>query len=138
VTATDRALELATAAAEAAAEKLADDIVAFDVSDQLVITDAFVLCSAPNDRQVRAIVDAVEERLRTFGIKPIRREGEREGRWVLLDFIDVVVHVQHAEERAYYALERLWRDCPSIPLPESVRVGRSRVGAASGAGEGSR
>lgn len=138
MTATDRALELATAAAEAAAEKLADDIVAFDVSDQLVITDAFVLCSAPNDRQVRAIVDAVEERLRTFGIKPIRREGEREGRWVLLDFIDVVVHVQHAEERAYYALERLWRDCPSIPLPESVRVGRSRVGAASGAGEGSR
>jgi ribosome-associated protein len=128
VTATDRALELATAAAEAAAEKLADDIVAFDVSDQLVITDAFVLCSAPNDRQVRAIVDAVEERLRAFGIKPIRREGEREGRWVLLDFIDVVVHVQHAEERAYYALERLWRDCPSIPLPESVRVGRSRRG----------
>lgn len=138
MTATDRALELATAAAEAAAEKLADDIVAFDVSDQLVITDAFVLCSAPNDRQVRAIVDAVEERLRAFGIKPIRREGEREGRWVLLDFIDVVVHVQHAEERAYYALERLWRDCPSIPLPESVRIGRSRVGAASGAGEGSR
>jgi ribosome-associated protein len=138
VTATDRALELATAAAEAAAEKLADDIVAFDVSDQLVITDAFVLCSAPNDRQVRAIVDAVEERLRAFGIKPIRREGEREGRWVLLDFIDVVVHVQHSEERAYYALERLWRDCPSIPLPESVRIGRSRVGAASGAGEGSR
>lgn len=138
MTATDRALELATAAAEAAAEKLADDIVAFDVSDQLVITDAFVLCSAPNDRQVRAIVDAVEERLRAFGIKPIRREGEREGRWVLLDFIDVVVHVQHAEERAYYALERLWRDCPSIPLPESVRVGRSRVGATSGAGEGSR
>jgi ribosome-associated protein len=138
VTATDRALELATAAAEAAAEKLADDIVAFDVSDQLVITDAFVLCSAPNDRQVRAIVDAVEERLRAFGIKPIRREGEREGRWVLLDFIDVVVHVQHAEERAYYALERLWRDCPAIPLPESVRASRSRVGAASGAGEGSR
>lgn len=138
MTATDRALELATAAAEAAAEKLADDIVAFDVSDQLVITDAFVLCSAPNDRQVRAIVDAVEERLRAFGIKPIRREGEREGRWVLLDFIDVVVHVQHAEERAYYALERLWRDCPSIPLPDSVRVGRSRVGATSGAGEGSR
>jgi ribosome-associated protein len=138
VTATDRALELATAAAEAAAEKLADDIVAFDVSDQLVITDAFVLCSAPNDRQVRAIVDAVEERLRALGVKPIRREGEREGRWVLLDFIDVVVHVQHAEERAYYALERLWRDCPAIPLPESVRVGRSRVGAASGAVEGRR
>src|SRR5262245_10628943 len=136
VTATTWAIELANTAAQAAAEKLADDIVAFDVSDQLVITDAFVLCSAPNDRQVRAIVDAVEERLRALGVKPIRREGEREGRWVLLDFIDVVVHVQHAEERAYYALERLWRDCPAIPLPESVRIGRGRVGAASGAVEG--
>jgi ribosome-associated protein len=141
VTATERALELATAAAEAAAEKLADDIVAFDVSDQLVITDVFVLCSAPNDRQVRAIVDGIEERLRAFDAKPIRREGEREGRWVLLDFIDVVVHVQHAEERAYYALERLWRDCPLIALPESVRLGRSRVGAGAGrvaGGEGAR
>jgi ribosome-associated protein len=139
VTATERALELATAAAEAAAEKLADDIVAFDVSDQLVITDIFVLCSAPNDRQVRAIVDGIEERLRALGARPIRREGEREGRWVLLDYIDVVVHVQHADERAYYALERLWRDCPSIPLPESVRVGRSRVGAGAGvSGEGPR
>jgi ribosome-associated protein len=124
VTATTWALELANTAAQAAAEKLADDIVAFDVSDQLVITDAFVLCSAPNDRQVRAIVDEIEERLRDLGVKPARREGEREARWVLLDYLDVVVHVQHAEERSYYALERLWKDCPSIPLPESVRRGR--------------
>jgi ribosome-associated protein len=138
VTATRRALDLAIAAAEAAAEKLADDIVAFDVSDQLVITDIFVLCSAPNDRQVRAIVDAIEERLRALGVKPVRREGEREGRWVLLDFIDVVIHVQHADERAYYSLERLWRDCPSIPLPETVRAGRSRVGAGSAVGDGPR
>jgi ribosome-associated protein len=122
--ASERAVELVVAAAEAAADKLADDIVAYDVSEQLVITDAFLLCSAPNDRQVRAIVDAVEDRLRTLDAKPVRREGEREGRWVLLDYVDVVVHVQHAEDRQFYALERLWKDCPSVPLPEAVRVGR--------------
>jgi ribosome-associated protein len=116
---------LAHAAAEAAADKLADDIVVFDVSEQFVITDVFVLCSAPNDRQVRAIVDAVEERLWLLGVKPVRREGEQEGRWVLLDFVDVVVHVQHAEERVYYALERLWKDCPEVPLPQTVHVGRN-------------
>jgi ribosome-associated protein len=87
-----------------------------DVSDRLAITDAFVLASAPNERQVQAIVDAVEERLRAHGVKPVRREGLTESRWVLLDFVDVVVHVQHAEERAYYALERLWKDCPTIPF----------------------
>jgi ribosome-associated protein len=125
VTASPRAVELATVAAEAAAEKLAEDVVAFDVSEQLVITDVFVLCSAPNDRQVRAIIDEVEERLRRVGTKPVRREGEREGRWVLLDYIDIVVHVQHGEERSYYALERLWKDCPALPLPETVRLGRA-------------
>jgi ribosome-associated protein len=117
------------AAAEAASDKLAEDILAFDVSDQLVITDAFLLCSAPNDRQVRAIVDAVEERLRGLDAKPARREGEREGRWVLLDYVDIIVHVQHAEERVYYALERIWKDCPTVGLPEEVRRGRSRVGS---------
>ena len=124
MTATDRALELVRAAAQAASDKLADQIVAFDVSDQLVITDAFVVCSAPNDRQVRAIVDEVEDRLRELGAKPLRREGEREGRWVLLDYADIVVHVQHEEERTFYALERLWRDCPTIELPDSVTSGR--------------
>ena len=118
MTASDRALELVTVAARAASEKLATDVVAIDVSDHLVITDIFLLASAPNDRQVRAIVDAVEESLQRRGVKPVRREGEREGRWVLLDFGELVVHVQHAEERTYYALERLWRDCPAIPLPE--------------------
>ena len=121
MTATTRATELATAAALAAADKLATDVVALDVSGQLVITDVFLLASAPNDRQVRAIVDAVEERLSDLGAKPTRREGEREGRWVLLDFGDLVVHVQHADEREYYALERLWRDCPVIDLPAEVR-----------------
>jgi ribosome-associated protein len=121
VSASPRAIELATMAAQAAADKLASDVVALDVSDQLVITDVFLLASAPNERQVRAIVDAVEERLLTLRAKPIRREGEREGRWVLLDFGDLVVHVQHADEREYYSLERLWRDCPAIELGLPVR-----------------
>ena len=124
MTATDRALELATTAAQAASDKLAENIVAFDVSEQLVITDVFLLCSAPNDRQVRAIVDEIEDRLREIGAKAVRREGERDGRWVLIDYGDLVVHVQHEEERAFYALERLWRDCPLVELPESVTSGR--------------
>jgi ribosome-associated protein len=123
VTATPRAVELATEAALAASDKLATDVVAIDVSEQLVITDVFLLAAAPNDRQVRAIVDAIEERLLKIAVKPIRREGEREGRWVLLDFGDLVVHVQHAEEREYYALERLWRDCPTIELPHQIHAG---------------
>jgi ribosome-associated protein len=120
VTASERALDLAATAARAAAGKLASDIAAIDVSEHLVITDVFVLASAPNDRQVKAIVDAVEEALHHEGAKPIRREGQREGRWVLLDFGDIVVHVQHAEEREYYALERLWKDCPTVELPADV------------------
>jgi ribosome-associated protein len=118
--ASDRALELATAAAQAAADKKADDIVLLDVSQQLVITDAFVIASAPNERQVAAIVDEVEERLRHLDAKPVRREGAREGRWVLLDFVDVVVHVQHTEERTFYSLERLWKDCPAIPFTDAA------------------
>lgn len=116
MTATPRAVELVNIAAAAAAEKLANNIIAYDVSDQLVITDAFVLCSAPNDRQVRSVVEEVEDRLREAGAKPVRREGERDGRWVLLDYVDVVVHIQHDEDRTYYGLERLWKDCPEIPV----------------------
>ncbi len=116
MTATDRAVELTRAAAEAADDKLAQDIIAYDVSDQLAITDVFLLCSASSPRQVRAVQDAVEERMISLGAKAVRREGEREGRWVLLDFQDIVVHVQHQEERVFYALERLWNDCPLVPL----------------------
>ena len=123
MTATARAVELTRIAAEAAAEKLAADIIAYDVSEQLVITDVFLLCSAANDRQVRSIVDHIEEKMRQAGVRPVRREGEREYRWVLLDYLDIVVHIQHAEERVYYALERLWKDCPRVPLPEPVGVG---------------
>ena len=125
MTATDRATELVRTAAEAASDKLAEEIIAFDVSEQLVITDAFLLCSGSNDRQVKAIVDEIEDRLRAIGAKPLRREGERDGRWVLIDYSDIVVHVQHREERAFYALERLWRDCPSIELPATVTSGRA-------------
>jgi ribosome-associated protein len=128
VTATPRAIELTEIAALAAAEKLAQDIVAYDVSDQLAITDAFLLCSGANDRQVRAILDEVELRLRQAGATLVRREGEREGRWVLLDYLDLVVHVQNKEERVYYALERIWKDCPTIPLPEAATAGQVGAG----------
>jgi len=123
MTATEHALTLVRAAAAAAAEKLGQHIVAFDVSDQLAITDAFVLASASNDRQVKAIVDEIEDKLREIGAKPVRREGERDARWVLIDYGEIVVHVQHEEEREFYALERLWRDCPLIELPTNVTSG---------------
>jgi ribosome-associated protein len=128
VTATDRAARLVEVAAQAAADKLAHDIIAYDVSDVLAITDAFLLASAPNDRQVRSIVDGIEERLlKELGAKPVRREGERDGRWVLLDYVDIVVHVQHSEERVFYALERLWKDCPQLDLPEDAKATRGRA-----------
>jgi ribosome-associated protein len=116
MTATDEARELALVAARAASDKLASDIVLIDVSDRLAITDVFVLATGNNERQVEAIVEEVEEKLRVAGAKPIRREGRRDGRWVLLDYGEIVVHVQHAEQRIFYALERLWRDCPFIPF----------------------
>src|SRR5258705_12114203 len=129
--ATERARELALTAAQAAADKKADDIVILDVADQLVITDAFVLASAPNERQVLSIVDAIEEQLLNLPdkAKPLRREGEREGRWVLLDYVDIGVHVQHTEEREFYSLDRLCKDCPRVPFVDRDLVEReSAVG----------
>ncbi len=116
MTATDHAISIARQAAQAALDKLAQDPVAFDVSERLAITDIFLIVTASNERQVAAVVDAIEEALLKAGVKTVRREGDRENRWVLMDFLDTVVHVQHAEERALYALERLWRDCPRIDL----------------------
>jgi ribosome-associated protein len=116
VPATQRALDLAKTAALAAEDKLATTITAIDVSEQLALTDVFLIVSAANDRQVGAIVDEVEDKLRESGAKPVRREGEREGRWVLIDYGDIVVHVQHDEERDFYELERLWKDCPELEL----------------------
>ncbi|NLG20447.1 MAG: ribosome silencing factor [Actinomycetales bacterium] len=117
--ATQRALDLARAAAHAAQEKLAEEVIGLDVSGQLALTDVFVIASAPAERQVASIVDAVEERLLELGAKTLRREGQREGRWVLMDFGDIVVHVMHTEDREFYDLERLWKDCPVITLPEA-------------------
>ena len=114
-------------AARAASDRKAEEIIALDVSEQLVLTDVFLIASGTNERQVSAIVDAVEEAMYKAGSKPIRREGKQEARWVLLDFGDVVVHVQHAEDRVYYALERLWKDCPLIELPEDARGGDGAV-----------
>lgn len=116
MTATERAVELARAAASAAIDKSATEVVGFDVSEQLYITDLFVLCSVTSPTQARAVQDAVEDALRELGGKAVRREGAREGRWILLDFADIVVHIQHHEERAFYALERLWSDCPAVSL----------------------
>lgn len=115
--ATDQAITLTKVAAEAAENKLGKKLIAHDVSEQLAITDVFLLISAANERQVSAIVDEIEHQLRVqCDTKPVRREGDRENRWVLLDYIDLVVHIQHEEERGFYALERLWKDCPRIEL----------------------
>ena len=116
MTISDDVLEPVQVAAQASADKRGRNIVAFDVSEQLSITDVFLIASANNERQVGAIVDGVEEALLKTGRKPVRREGDRENRWVLLDYIDFVVHAQHTEERSLYNLERLWKDCPQIPL----------------------
>lgn len=115
--ATPEAIDLATIAAQAAQDKLATTITGLDVSGQMPLTDIFVIVSADNERQVQAIVDAVEEALREQAdAKPLRREGNGPGRWVLLDFGDIIVHAQHDEEKDFYDLERLWRDCPHLDL----------------------
>lgn len=123
MTATERARELTVRAARAASERKAQEIIALDVSDQLALTDVFLIASGANERQVSAIVDAVEEAMHRAGAPSLRREGLSEARWALLDFGDVVVHVQHAEDRVYYALERLWKDCPVVELPDDARGG---------------
>ncbi len=120
MTADPAARHHAVVAARAAADRKAEDVVALDVTDRLALADVFVVASGRNERQVSAIVEAVEEALSREGVKARRKEGERRARWVLLDFGDVVVHVQHAEDRAYYALERLWKDCPVVELPADL------------------
>ena len=121
MTATERSVQLAQAAAKAAADKVAESVQAIDVSEQLALTDIFVIIVAGSERQIGAIVESVEDDLRDLGAKPLRREGDREARWVLIDFGDIVVHVQHEEEAAFYELERLWRDCPVVDLGVPVR-----------------
>lgn len=116
MTATQQSIDLARAAARAASDKLAQNLTAIDVSDRLAITDIFFIASAASERQVNAIVDGIEDELHKFDLRPVRREGRSGGRWVLLDYADIVFHVQHEEDRVFYALERLYGDCPVIDL----------------------
>jgi ribosome-associated protein len=124
VTASPRALDLVKVAALAADSKGGEDLVALDVSGPLPLTDAFLLVTGRNERNVVAVAGEIEDKMIEAGAKPLRREGRQEGRWILLDFGDIVVHVFHEEDRMYYSLERLWRDCPviSIELPASSSV----------------
>ncbi|WP_296195214.1 ribosome silencing factor [uncultured Microbacterium sp.] len=114
--------ELVNIAAIAADDKGGEDLVALDVSQPLPLVDAFLIVTGRNERNVGAISDAVEEKLLEHGVKRLRREGRQEGRWVLMDFGDLVVHVFHEEERMYYGLERLWKDCPVIPIEIPTRT----------------
>ncbi len=109
---------MAILAARAAASKQASDIVILDVHDLIVITDFFVIASGSSNRQVKTIIEEVEKALRAKDVKPVRREGETEAEWVLLDYVDVVVHVFSQEQREYYDLERLWRDAPRVEWAE--------------------
>ena len=114
---------MALVVVEAASEKKAEDIIAIDVADLLVVTDYFVICTGRSDRQVRTIADEIEDVLRDrVGIKSIGREGDEDGRWVLVDFVDVVVHIFQPEDREFYRLEKLWSDAPRLELPESSNV----------------
>ncbi|GAB3082257.1 ribosome silencing factor [Corynebacterium aquatimens] len=116
MTASDTARDLAVIAARAADEKIGRHIAVIDVSDVMAITDIFVVVSADNERQVSAIVEEIEDALTKQGVEPKRREGNREYRWVLLDYGSFVVHVQRDAEREFYGLDRLYADCPRIEV----------------------
>jgi ribosome-associated protein len=124
---TDRVLS----AARAAKDKVAENIVAFEVGERLGLADVFLIATGGSERQVEAIAEEIEDRLRQqYQENPIRREGKGEGHWVLLDYGDIVVHIQHPEDRSFYALDRLWSDCPQLELPE---LGQLQQPAAAGA-----
>lgn len=121
MSATPEAIEVTIIAARAAAELKATSIAAIDVSERLVLTDTFLVLGGSTERHVRAIVDTVEEAVEKAGHPRLRREGlEGEAHWVILDFGDLMVHVQQDEDREFYALEKLWADCPVIDLPDDV------------------
>ena len=116
MTATPKAIQVANIAAAAAADKLGENIIALDVTEPMPLTDVFLLASGRNERQVAAIADEIEFKLLEAGVKYLRREGKETGRWILLDFGDVICHIRHEEDRRYYSLERLWKDCPGVKL----------------------
>ncbi|MGX1791998.1 ribosome silencing factor [Microbacterium sp. NPDC055312] len=112
----ETAAEMLQIAARAADSKGGEDLVALNVSEPLPLVDIFLLVTGNSERNVAAIADEIEDQLLEAGHRRVRREGRAESRWVLLDFGDLVVHVFHAEERVYYGLERLWKDCPVVPI----------------------
>lgn len=112
----ETAVSMLQIAADAAASKGGEDLVALNVSEPLPLVDIFLLVTGNSERNVAAIADEVEDKLVEAGHKRVRREGRAEARWVLLDFGDLIVHVFHQEERVYYGLERLWKDCPVVPF----------------------
>lgn len=116
MSASEQAKALVRKAAAAAEEIKAEDLVALDVSSRMPLTDIFLVASGNSERQVIAIAEAIEKALHEDGVKALRREGLREGRWALLDFSHIIVHVMHQEDRVYYELERLWKDCPVVDL----------------------
>lgn len=132
----ERSRHLARVAARAAADKKAEELIALDVSEHLVLTDVFLVASGANERQVRSIVDAVDEAMHREGVRPARKEGVTEGRWVLMDYGDIIVHVQHTEDREFYALERLWKDSPVVELPDDLYQDRAQDDPAPGAADG--
>jgi ribosome-associated protein len=109
-----RTIELTKIAAAALADKLGDEIVAIDLSEQLVLNQVFLLVTGSNEPQLQALSDEVQRKLAQAGEKPVRKEGS--GSWILLDYTDLVVHIQSTELRNYYMLDRLWNDCPKIEL----------------------
>ncbi len=116
MTARESTIEQLNLAAAAAVDKGAEDLVALDVSEPLPFVDIFLIATGRSERNVVAVAGGIEDTLNEAGYKTLRREGRSEGRWILLDFGDLVVHVFHEEERLYYSLERLWKDCPVVPL----------------------
>ncbi|WP_341957952.1 ribosome silencing factor [Microbacterium sp. LWH13-1.2] len=123
----ENAVEMLQLAADAAVSKGGEDLVALNVSEPLPLVDIFLLVTGNSERNVAAIADEIEDKLIEAGHKRVRREGRAEARWVLLDFGDLIVHVFHQEERVYYGLERLWKDCPVVPfeLADSAAADRS-------------
>jgi ribosome-associated protein len=121
MTASDNARELLRLAAAAADSKSGEDLVALDVSEPLPLADIFLLVTGRSERNVVAIAAEIEDVLNGAGTRTLRREGRSDGRWILLDFGDLVVHVFHQEDRQYYALERLWKDCPVVPFELPVK-----------------
>ena len=120
-------VDFACLAARAASGKQGGDVVVLDVRELITITDYFVIASGTSDRQVKTIADEVVKALRAEGTRPVRSEGDAASRWILLDFVDFVVHVFHQGERDHYRLERLWVDAPRVEWESATQASSARA-----------